>query len=125
MNVLKINLSRAVTKCPVCGAASKRHSAGHRRLRDIRGQLSVVLEVIYTKHFCPKCRKYFSVPMVHLAEPAARYSLRVKQRALAMLDGRSSLEQVSRELRRQYSIDVPATTLHDWRKLEVSRENSG
>lgn len=118
---MKIDLSRTIAECPVCAQPGKRHSAGRRKLRDICGRVPAVLEVVYTKHFCIRCRKFFSVSMVHLADPASRYTLRIKRRALDMLREGVTLERVRRDLRRQHRIDIPATTLHDWRRMEVAR----
>jgi transposase len=85
IKVRQINLSRKTAICPRCGTIGKRHSVGHRRLREIGIAGPTVLEVIYSKHYCPTCRKHFSLPMDHLALPSGRFTNRVRRTAVDLV----------------------------------------
>lgn len=102
-------------RCPSCGAASTRRSTGVRQLRDLGINGPVVLEVHYSKHFCPQCRTYFNCPMPDLAEPGSLYTRRVQETAVAkVLVDHLPLEQVQQQMFREFYVHVPPATLHDW-----------
>jgi transposase len=101
--------------CPTCGTTSARRSNGVRQLRDLGIDRPVVLEVHYSKHFCPQCRTYFNCPMPDLAEPGSLYTLRVQNTAVAkVLVDHLPLEQVQQQMFREFYVHVPPATLHDW-----------
>ena len=111
----QINLSRKESVCPKCRTVSKRHSEGRRRLREVGVSYPVVLEVTYSKHYCPKCRKHFSQPMEHIALPSGRFTNRVRRTALDLVLRRSmTLEKATHRMSQMYHVHVPPTTLHDW-----------
>lgn len=114
--IRKIDLSRKVTRCPHCGTDSKRHSVGHRRLREIGLSAPTILAVTYSKHFCTTCRKHFSLPMEHLALPSARFTNRVRRTAVELVSrGDLTLEKATRMMWEKYLVMVPPTTIHDWK----------
>ena len=116
----RINLSRKTAPCLRCGQISKRHSIGTRHLREVGISAPVILEVIYSKHYCTKCRKHFSLPMEHLAQPSGRFTNRVRRTAMGMvLDLSMTLEKASQRMRQKYYVHVPATTLHEWCSMET------
>ncbi len=102
-------------RCPVCDAPSPKRNTGRRQLRDLGLGRPVVLEVHYSKHRCPRCQKYFNVPMDDLAEPGGLYTQRVRSTALAkvLVDG-LPLETVQEQMLREFYVHVPPTTLDRW-----------
>ena len=111
----RINLSRKTAHCPKCGASSKRHSEGVRRLREMGITAPTVLEVTYSKHYCAGCRKHFSAPMDHLAPHCGRFTNRVRRTAVDLvLRDALTLDRAARRMAERHFVHVPPTTLHDW-----------
>jgi len=120
----QMNLSREMAPCPKCTTVSKRHSTGKRTLREIGISSPTVLEITYSKHYCVTCRKHFSIPMDHLAQPAGRFTSRVRQTAVALVVKEAMiLEKASERMRLKYHVHVPVTTLHDWVVDEMCRDS--
>jgi transposase len=120
----RMNLSRETTPCPKCTTVSRRHSIGKRTLREIGISGPTVLEVTYSKHHCPTCRKHFSISMDHLAQPAGRFTNRVRHTAVALVvKDAMILEKASERMRLKYYVHVPPTTLHDWVVDEMYRDS--
>ena len=118
--IRKINLSRKSAPCPKCTAIGKRHSIGKRTLREVGISGPTVLEVTYSKHYCIRCRKYFSLPMCHLAMPAGRFTNRVRRTAVDLVVKQAmTLEKSTQRMRQKYHVHVPPTTLHDWVVAEM------
>lgn len=101
----KIVRNRRHAPCPQCGTECGRHSRARRTVRRLDG--TVVVE--YSKHFCPRCIKYFSLQEPELAEKFARYSVDAIATALAMLRTGKTMVHVAAEL------GIPVSTLHGWR----------
>jgi transposase len=100
---------------------SKRHSIGHRRLREVGISGPTVLEVTYSKHYCETCRKHFSLPMSHLAQPSGRFTNRVRRTAVDLVIKQAmTLEKATQRMRQKYYVHVPPTTLHDWVVAELT-----
>ena len=118
--VRKMVFSRKVADCPRCGGQCKRHSMGRRNLHEIGSHSPIILQVDYSKHWCRKCKKHFSVSMGHIAQLAARYTNRVKRSALDALRIRT-LEQACKHMRERYHVEIPTTTLHDWASCAMER----
>lgn len=95
--VRRIKLVRTYAPCFRCGTMSSRHSRGTRTINDLGITTPVKIVVTYSKHYCPTCRKYFSIDMSHIAEP-----------------GSKTLIQVSNVMRFKYFVILPHTTLYDW-----------
>jgi len=115
VKIRKINLSRKVAYCVKCGTLSKRHSLGHRRLREVGVTGPTILYITYSKHYCLKCRKHFSLPMEHIALPSGRFTNRVRRTAVALvLKEAMTLEKATLRMRQKYHVHIPPTTLHDW-----------
>lgn len=111
----KINMSRKVSQCPRCGGLSKRHSIGRRRLREVGISGPTILEVTYSKHYCERCRRHFSLPMEHLAPAGGRFTHRVRRAAVAMVVAQAlALDKAALRMRQKYFIRVSPSTLHDW-----------
>ena len=117
----KINLSRKAAPCPRCNQISKRHSLGRRRLREVGISGPTILEVSYSKHYCEKCHKHFSLPMDHLALPSGRFTNRVRRTAVELVIKQAlTLEKATQRMRLKYYVHVPPTTLHDWVVAELT-----
>ena len=115
--IRKIDVSRKVCACPVCGYKSKRHRNNVRRLCEIGIDRPVVLEVRYSAHYCLECRKHFSVPLDHLAKLGAHYTNRVVACALAVLKDGMTLKVAVAHMLDKYFVKVPPTTIHEWYSL--------
>ena len=114
-NYRHINLSRKMAHCPKCGTHSKRHSEGKRRLREVGISAPTVLEVVYSKHYCVTCRKHFSTPMEHIAQPSGRFTNLVRRTAVDLVLRQAlTLEKATKQMEERYFVHVPPTTLHDW-----------
>ncbi len=122
VKIRRINLSRKVAPCVKCGTISKRHSIGQRRLREVGVTGPTVLHITYSKHYCSKCRKHFSLPMEHIAQPSGRFTNRVRRTAVALvLKQAMTLEKATVRMRQKYHVHIPPTTLHDWVMAEVKK----
>jgi len=120
VKIRQINLSRKICDCPVCSTPSKRHSLGHRWLREIGLSAPVVLEVTYSKHYCAKCQKHFNLPMDHLALPGSNFTNRVHRTAIDLVVKQClTLERAKEAMLAKYHVLVPPTTIHDWVAVEV------
>ena len=118
--VRRINLSRKVAPCPRCTYMSKRHTLGKRRLREIGVDVPTLLEVTYSKHYCDRCKRHFSLSMSHLALPHNRFTNRVRRTAVSLVKKQMmTLEKASEIMRQKYHVRIPSTTLHDWTVLEM------
>lgn len=116
--VRKLNLARREKECPQCGEISKRHSIGARRLREVGLSGPTVLEVTYSKHYCERCQRHFSLPMDHLAPPSGRFTNRVRRTAVDLvLKQKMTLEKAAGTMMQKYHVHVPPTTLHEWVKV--------
>lgn len=121
--VRKINLSRKSAPCPRCNDVGKRHSIGKRSLREVGISGPTELEVTYSKHYCARCEKHFSLPMDHLAQPSGRFTHRVRRTAVDLVIKQSlTLERTTIRMREKYNVHVPPTTLHDWVVAEMKFE---
>jgi hypothetical protein len=118
--VRELNFSRKIAPCPRCGEICKRHSVGKRRIREIGIKGPSVLEVTYSKHYCVNCRKYFSLPMEHLAPPNSRFTNRVHRIALDLMGNQSlSYKEATNRMEQKYHVHIPPTTLCDWVAAEM------
>ncbi len=115
MTTRRVNISRRVYPCPLCGELAARHSTGRRRLREIGVDGPTVVDVTYSKHYCAKCRRHFSLPMDHLAPAGGRFTNRVRWTAVDLVvKSALTLEKAALRMRQKYFVNVPPTTLHDW-----------
>lgn len=119
VEIRQINVTHKVYECLKCGTVSKRHSFGHKWIRDVGIEGPVVLEVRYSKHFCKKCEYYFAVPTEHLAPSNIKYSQRVIRTTLGLVKSGASLKAASDIMQSKYHVYVPASTIHDWTVKEI------
>lgn len=103
---IRMTIIRKRTSCPRCGTLSKRHSICTRTLLDVG--LRVIL-VRYSKHYCPMCRRHFSLQIPGLAPASGKYTYAMRALAVKGRKAGTTLEKLA------VSIRVPATTIHDWR----------
>ncbi|MHA2022858.1 MAG: hypothetical protein ACTSWQ_04265 [Candidatus Thorarchaeota archaeon] len=113
--IREINMSRKIVNCPRCGTGSKRNNEGERNTREVGISMSTVLRITYSKHYCPKCRKYFSNPMDHIVSPSARFTNMVRRTAVDLVSKEQlTLEKACDVMWNKYHVHIPTTTLHDW-----------
>ena len=63
--------------CPRCGQTAYRDRRVRRTLHDLGNPLTGrprELIVIYSQHYCTRCRKYFNADMTDLAAPGSHYT---------------------------------------------------
>jgi hypothetical protein len=87
--------------CPRCGHSSYRDRTARRSLHDLGDTLTGRprdLIVLYSQHYCTRCRRYFNADLTDLAEPGSHYTRRVVDTAVRLVveDG---LPFVTRRLR--------------------------
>jgi len=104
--------------CPKCGRACARDQQGERTLFDVgdtrRGRPRQI-HITYSKHFCPKCRRYFNADMSDLALPNSHYTLQVVALAVRVVveDG-LPYRPASWHLWRDHRVFVPFATIQNW-----------
>lgn len=119
--VRRIDMVRKYAGCPECGGVGKRSHKGRRHVDEIGVGGPVVLEIAYSKHYCERCRKFFSIDMSHLAPSGGRYTRRVRNTARDLVERRGlTLERASGVMRSRYFVSVPPTTIYDWLGDEAS-----
>lgn len=115
VKIRRLHLSSRELSCPYCGTKSKRHSTGERTFRDVGKTTFVHLVVIYSKHYCKQCERYFSQPMDNLGPPRSRFTHAVIDKAVDLvLSHGMTLDNASLQMLLKHHVRVPATTLHDW-----------
>lgn len=111
----QITVSRKKAPCPKCRRECQKHSTASRKIHDLGTNEPVVIEAIHTKHFCPVCRKHFSV-QVPGVDAGSRYTQRVKELAVSLVrKNEMTFRTAAAVLQKQYWVRVPPTTIHDWR----------
>ena len=104
--------------CPKCGRPASRHRTYSRRLYDLGDLLSgrpCILQVTYSQHYCPACRRYFNLDCSDLAAPKSLYTHRVQGLAVRLVieDG-LPYRTASWHLWRDHRVFVPFATLQNW-----------
>src|SRR5512135_521923 len=104
--------------CPRCGHSAYRDSRGRRTLHDLGDPLTGRprdLVVLYSRHFCSKCRKYFNADMTDLAHPGSHYTRRVVDTAVRLVveDG-LPYRAAEWALWRDHRVFVPYATIQNW-----------
>lgn len=104
--------------CPRCRHRSYRDGRGRRTLHDLGNMLTgrprdVI--VLYSQHYCTRCRKYFNVDMSDLADPGSHYTRRVVDTAVRLVveDG-LPYRTASWSLWRDHRVFVPYATIQNW-----------
>jgi transposase-like protein len=80
--------------------------------------------VIYSQHYCARCRKYFNADMTDLADPGSHYTRRVTDAAVRLVieDG-LPYRTASWSLWREHRVFVPYATIQNW--VEAGGEKGG
>jgi hypothetical protein len=80
--------------------------------------------VLYSRHFCSKCRKYFNADMTDLAHPGSHYTRRVVDTAVRLVveDG-LPYRAAEWALWRDHRVFVPFATIQNW--VEAGGEKGG
>src|SRR5271157_1523899 len=104
--------------CPRCGQSAYRDRRVRRTLHDLGNPLTGRprdLIVIYSQHYCTRCRKYFNADMTDLAAPGGHYTRHVVDTAvrLVMEDG-VPYRAASWSLWRDHRVFVPYATIQNW-----------
>jgi hypothetical protein len=80
--------------------------------------------VLYSRHFCSKCRRYFNADMTDLAHPGSHYTHRVVDTAVRLVveDG-LPYRTAGWTLWRDHRVFVPYATIQNW--VEAGGEKGG
>jgi transposase-like protein len=80
--------------------------------------------VLYSQHYCTRCRRYFNADMSDLAEPGSHYTRRVIDTAVRLVveDG-LPYRAASWTLWRDHRVFVPYATIQNW--VEDGGEKGG
>ena len=116
VKIRKADFNMRQAPCPECGRTCKRHSLGHRWLRDVGIRSPACIEVTYSKHYCPVCNMYFNNKMGNIAPAGSNYSNRVVSTSVDLVAKGLSLMAAKDHMLAKYHVTVPATTIHDWVK---------
>ena len=113
-------------RCPTCGRSCYRDNVGHRVLHDlgsVRKDRPRDIQLIYSRHRCKTCDRYFSVDMSDLAPPGSHYTHQVISLAVRLVieDG-LPYRTASWHLWRDHRVFVPFGTIQNW--IEASGEKS-
>jgi hypothetical protein len=105
-------------RCRLCDCRAGRYAVASRTLHDLSGLRSnrpVDLLVTYSKHYCPRCDRCFSVDLSDLALPKCLYTRRVQQLAVRLVaeDG-LPYQAASWNLWRDHRVFVPYATIQNW-----------
>ena len=104
--------------CPRCGQSAYRDRRVRRTLHDLGNPLTGrprELIMIYSQHYCTRCRKYFNADMTDLAAPGSHYTKRVVDMAVRLVieDG-LPYRAASWSLWRDHRVFVPYATIQNW-----------
>src|SRR5512135_838755 len=113
--------------CPRCGHSSYRDSRGRRTLHDLGDPLTGRprdLIVLYSRHYCSRCRRYFNADMTDRAHPGSHYTRRVVDTAVRLVveDG-LPYRTASWTLWRDHRAFVAYATIQNW--VEAGGEKGG
>ena len=113
--------------CPLCGHSAYRDRLVRRSLHDLGNRLTgrpCDRIVIYSQHYCTRCRKYFNADMTDLASPGSHYTRRVVDTAVRLVveDG-LPYRTASWSLWRDHRVFVPYATIQNW--VEDGGEKGG
>jgi hypothetical protein len=80
--------------------------------------------VLYSQHFCSRCRKYFNADTTDLAHPGSHYTRRVVDTAVRLVveDG-LPYRTAEWALWRDHRVFVPFATIQNW--VEAGGEKGG
>jgi transposase len=113
--------------CPVCGHSAYRDRKIHRWLHDVGDLISGRprdVHLLYSRHFCTKCRRAFNADVSDLALPGSHYTHRVVSLAVRLVveDG-LPYRAASWHLWRDHRVFVPYATIQNW--TEVGGKKGG
>jgi hypothetical protein len=113
--------------CPHCGHSAYRDKVQQRALHDVGDLISGrprELQIIYSQHYCSRCRKYFSVDLSDLAPPGSHYTHRVIDLAVrVVVESGVPYRDASWLLWRDHRVFVPFATIQNW--VEAAEKKSG
>jgi transposase len=125
--VVNESRSYAHQPCPRCGRAAYRDRVVHRQLHDVgdlRSGRPHEIRLSYSQHYCPACRKYFSVDVSDLAPPRGHYTHRVMALAVrTVVEDGLAYRPASWRLWRDHRVFVPFATIQNW--VEAGGEKGG
>lgn len=113
--------------CPVCGHSAYRDGKIHRMLHDVGDLISRrprEIHLLYSRHFCTKCRRTFNADVSDLALPCSHYTHRVVSLAVRLVveDG-LPYRAASWHLWRDHRVFVPYATIQNW--IEAGGKKGG
>jgi hypothetical protein len=113
--------------CPVCNHSAYRDRKIYRVLHDVGDLISGrprEIQLLYSRHFCTKCRRTFNADVSDLALPGSHYTHRVVSLAVRLVveDG-LPYRAASWHLWRDHRVFVPYATIQNW--VEAGGEKGG
>ena len=114
-------------RCPHCGHSAYRDRRGRRTLHDLGNTLTGRPRdrvVLYSQHYCSRCRKYFNADSTDWADPGSHYTRRVVELAVRLIveDG-LPYRTAEWALWRDHRVFVPHATIQNW--VEAGGEKGG
>ena len=113
--------------CPSCGRRCYRNRTFERTLHDLGDPVTGRprdVRLVYSQHYCCKCRRYFSADVSNLAPPKGQYTNRVVRTAVRVVveDG-LPYRTASWHLWRDHRVFVPYGTIQNW--VEAAGKKGG
>ena len=113
--------------CPRCGHSSYRDGLGRRTLHDLGDPLTGrprAVVVLHSRHYCSRCRRYFTADMTDLADPGSHYTRRVVDTAVRrVVEDGLPYRAAGWALWRDHRVFVPYATIQNW--VEAGGEKGG
>src|SRR3954468_2546884 len=112
-----------------CGHSSYRDRRARRSLHDLGDTLTGRprdLVVLYSQHYCTRCRKYFTPQIPDRADPGTHYTRRVVDTAVRLVveDG-LPYRAAAWTLWRDHRVFGPHATIHNWAEAGGEKGGSG
>jgi len=116
--IIKQRRNYASLPCPRCRRTAPRDKVFRRQLHDVGDLVSGrphELQITYSQHYCPACRKYFNADLSDVAPPQGHYTHRVMALAVRLVveDG-LPYRSASWALWRDHRVFVPFATIQNW-----------
>lgn len=113
--IVTISLCLDTALCPTCGHEGDWISDDSVLLRDLGATGPTLLVVDHSRHFCRNCMRRFSAAMDRVATPCGRYTRRVHEQALTLLQTEGlCARDAHHRLLGEHHVHVPTAVLQQW-----------
>jgi len=101
--------------CPLCSQPAARHSSSSRTLFELSRTQPTRIKLLYSRHYCKFCSKFFHPDIADLADPASHYSSKTKDFVLRkILQENFTVPNLRKLLHTQYHLSISPATIYRW-----------